>query len=87
LDGLVKLTYLIENIPAKDRAHILHWGDVNGSYVTIDSADLNLPAPCERCGSIEHDTMNCPIPPDTSPEHERRKARQGGCCGEPTKAE
>jgi hypothetical protein len=38
---------------------------------------------CGRCGGT-HDVSRCPIPADTSPEVERRRAQAGGCCGPPT---
>ena len=39
---------------------------------------------CERCGG-KHHVSACPIPPDTSPEIEQRRARSGGCCGSPSR--
>jgi hypothetical protein len=38
---------------------------------------------CGNCGSWDHETEACPIPPDTSPAIERRRALSGGCCGPP----
>lgn len=35
---------------------------------------------CPNCGG-EHPLRRCPIPLDTSPEKERLRAQQGGCCG------
>jgi hypothetical protein len=38
---------------------------------------------CQRCGG-QHNVAVCQIPPDTDTETERRRAKQGGCCGAPT---
>jgi hypothetical protein len=65
------LTLIIDNIPAHQRAAALKYGKVEGRTVTIDAAALFTPMP---------------IPDDTTPEMERRKAKQGGCCGEPSEA-
>lgn len=64
------LTLIIDSIPQHQRAAALKYGKRDGPLVTIDAADLMRPAE--------------PIPADTSPEVERRKAKQGGCCGEPS---
>jgi hypothetical protein len=40
---------------------------------------------CRNCGASWHYTRACPIPADTSVDREELKARQGGCCGEPTR--
>lgn len=61
---------------------------------TVDGIDIRIHAEkadcpkgyhagiCQRCGG-QHNVSVCQIAPDTSPELERRKAQQGGCCGEP----
>jgi hypothetical protein len=38
---------------------------------------------CPRCGGA-HYLAACPIPADATVEGERRRTRQGGCCGQPS---
>jgi hypothetical protein len=97
----VILTYPIDQIPLHRREAFKAAGSCADGTVTIDTSTpagaalfqkplATIPKEkrhqvCPRCGG-SHKLKDCPIPPDTSPETERRKARQGGCCGEPSAA-
>jgi hypothetical protein len=77
------LTLILDNIPAHQRAAALAYGRRDGNLITIDAADLFRPAPATLARPTAMRPPE-PIPDDTSPEIERRKAKAGGCCGEPS---
>jgi len=60
------------------------------AYVNRRLARAGYPAKqaalCTRCGSKLHQVDKCPIPPDFDREQERRRTKQGGCCGSPKNA-
>ncbi len=81
------LTYLTCNLSIEDRERFLKYGVMVGNTIVVDAADLLaeeatviVAIVCSRCGG-EHMMDVCPISADTTPEIERNRAKQGGCCG------